>query len=404
MTRLSPLQLQPIIDKLSQAAADKDGVNYVALWSRIDECRVLAKNQNHYEILQWIHEKLSAVNLPDWANTPEVPKDDATLLQFYLDIVPTLNTNDARLKTLLGIDPGLDAMLTNKMDLSTMASCEQATHCFKHVAHYLPPIERTAQLLQLIADIEDEWKYVAPESSSSISESSKKERASSAMGHLMTWLTTIQYEDIVEHAEVEQRLLEMQKYYLNPYTLRLEMAEFQHLYDIQMPTLARTLLVAQNAYFLDPAMVLSQLDNPTPAELMSLLIKSCRDNKGIPALFGQLFNHPDREQVMTQIDRIRLKDTEILVLRKSECPFTHMARFCSQWASNISPNIQESQALNWWANSMLERLKLERMGSEYAFNYFKTAVLSGGMSSEQCMVFDEMRKRRRGILESDLNL
>lgn len=383
---LSIIDLRRQIDNLNQAAREGDGNAYLDAWGHINHARERVFAQRNFGVHQWIYEALLAIKIPDWRRDELTPQELRKIIDFYAQITPTLDKNDPKLMIILGATPTLDERLLGNIDIACTTRCSEASYLFVNIAGVLSPQEKTTSLLQLLSRLDEECQDI--------------HQRTEAMRPLMEWLVTIGSEDIVDHKRVENELIAIYQNNLAPLTLKLNEENFSCLIRLGMKSLPRFIMVAQDAKLLRPASILNWLDNPTPAELMACLLQNSKEDWPIPALFGQLFNHPNRAQVKKQIERLE----NMTVMRRGESQFTRMANQCAQWAKNVTPNAQERTAMNWWSAEMLNQLDIMGVGSEYAFNLLKDALSNGGMSNQQILVFNEAKTRAKKLLELDMGL
>lgn len=407
MTRLSTLQLQPLISRLEEAALVLDGESYWQAWQQLNDCREMAREANLQEIIHWINQKLINMAIPyqihraDKNRAAEIPK----LLAFYEYLLITLHTNDRHLLAMMGMDEDLDRRALVKIDLDATQNTAETALFLKAIVFYIPPQQRTQALRQLIQDIAAEAQSMPLDYQDNNTTEALKSRASSSIRTTFQWLMKIDHDDIEDHEGLCSALLDLYDKHLGDFFHKLNNEAFDQLCKIGMEPLARKMLVRQQAHNIEVKQVMDRLLDPQPDELFACIMKEAIGGEGIHQLFGLLFNHPDRKAVKTQLETLRLKGTGLQINIGKTSSFEKMAWHCGCWARHAHLNAVEQEGISWWANGMLERLKAEKQCNvERNIKLLSGLLANAGMSIEQQMAIEPIHKRSRLFLESELNL
>lgn len=407
MTRLSTLQLQPLISRLEEAALVLDGESYWQAWQQLNDCREAAQQANLQEISQWIFEKITRVHIPRWIHMTEKSKevDTPRFLTFYDHLLMTMHINDRNLLVVMGMDEDIDRRAIAKINLNATQNTADTASFLRAAAPYLTPKQRTQALHQLIQDVATEARSMPLEYQENNAAEARKSRASSSIRTTAHWLLKATYDDIEDHQGLCTALLDLYENHLGDCFQNLTNQVFDQLCKIGMEPLARKMLVRQQAHNIEVKQVMERLIDPQPDEVFACIMKEAIGGEGIHQLFGLLFNHPDRKAVKTQLETLRLKGTGLQINIGKTSSFEKMAWHCGSWARHAHLNTAEQEGISWWANGMLERLKAEKQCNvERNIKLLSGLLANAGMSIEQQMAIEPIHKRSRLFLESDLDL
>ncbi len=404
MSRLSPLQVQPILKNLQVAAEFLDGRHYVKLWAELSAWRDQAYHSHRHDLCSWLNERLAGIRYPDVEQEADV---DSRMkkLQFYADILPTVPANHPILIQLVGLDAELDQQVLDKIQPESALTTAESALLFTRIASTLSPEQRTEGLLRLIADVRVEADLMPLEYESERPRDAVVSRASATLRTVFKWLMTTAREDFSDTVEIAAQLQCLYQEHLGPFFYPLGDDSFGKLYELGMGDLARMMFSSQLGHRIDVARILPLLDNPTPDELLACIVRNAGSSRRIPELFSLMFNHPDRLGVKTHLERLRLKSTGLTVNLGKDCTFETLAIQCGAWANERKLNALELEALNWWAKVMLDRLKVENIiGIERNTKTLSSLLRKGGMAVEQQLEVETIRKIVRDLIETDLGV
>jgi hypothetical protein len=407
MIRLSTLYLQPIVNRLQEAATTMNGETYWQNWKALYDCYELANQRNQVTISRWILKKLDETYIPNWNHLPDANKEKnlPKLLSFYECLLPTLSVNDRHLFTIVGLDPELDERAFLKVDLTSTMNTSETASLFKAFFKFFSPEERSQYLLQLIDDVKVEAELMPLEYNEDNPSEARKSRAAQSMRTVFQWLMQVQPDAFHNIQKLCEPIISLYEKHLPDHFHNISNRNFDHLCLLGMKPLARKMLVRQQAHKIEVRQVLGQLDNPQPDELFACIMKEAISGEGIDDAFGQLFNHPDRAAVKAELDRLRLKGTGLQVRMGKSSSFEKMAWQCAAWAKNAPLNAAEREAMDWWARGMLERLKAEKqMNVERNTKTLSGLLSDAGMSIEKQLSINSIHKISRFFLEKDLSL
>jgi len=243
------------------------------------------------------------------------------------------------------MDPELDARAFTKVDLNSTLNTSETAQLFKVFFEFFTPEDRTRYLLQLIDDIAEESGFMPLEYNADNPNDARKSRAAQSMRTVFQWLMQVESEAFHDIQQVCQPLINLYEKHLPDHFQNISNRNFDHLCKLGMKPLARKMLARQQAHKIEVRQVMDQLDNPSPDEMFACIMKEALEGAGVDEAFAQLFNHPDRAAVKTELDRLRLKGTGLQIRLGKSSSFEKMAWQCAAWAKSAPLNAAETEAL-----------------------------------------------------------